>query len=317
MKCVLATCRDFFVQQTQTPLAPDDLLLQEALQARGVQVDVVPWERESYDWEHADLVVVRSAWNWHLAHQDYLQWCQRVDRATVLLNPLRAIHWNSDKYRYFSDLRRAGVPTIPTLLLTRQSQADLSNLLDATGWRKVILKPSVSANSYATLVVDQTQQDSLVHGQRQLASLLQERDMLLQPFLEGVVHGQVSHVFFRGKWSHAFTKPHLQVRLSSGLSTDEPEQCISASPEKIALASFTLETAQQVLGIDPLVFARVDLVRDHGQWMCMELEMNEPALHLEANEYRACSQLAEAIMASGAISSGRHRSGWAGSLSVR
>jgi hypothetical protein len=317
MKCVLVTCRDFFVQQTQTPLAPDDLLLREALQARGVQVDVVPWEYEGYDWEYADLVVVRSAWNWHLAHQAYLQWCQRVERATVLLNPLRAIYWNSDKYRYFSDLRRAGVPTIPTLLLTRQSQADLSHLLDTTGWRKVILKPSVSANSYATLVVDQTQQDSLAQGQRQLASLLQERDMLIQPFLEGVVHGQVSHVFFRGKWSHAFTKPHLQVRLSSGLSTDEPEQCISASPEEIALASFILETAQHVLGIDALVFARVDLVRDRDQWMCMELEINEPALHLEANEYRACAQLADAIVASGAVSSGGRRSVWAGSLSIR
>jgi hypothetical protein len=35
----------------------------------------------------------------------------------------------------------------------------------------------------------------------------------------------------------------------------------------------------------------------------MELEINEPALHLEANEYRACSQLADAIMASGTVSS--------------
>ncbi|HLG75798.1 MAG TPA: hypothetical protein VKX46_05250 [Ktedonobacteraceae bacterium] len=315
MNCVLVTCRDFFVQQT--PLAPDDLLLRKALQARGVQVDVVPWEDESYNWEHADLVVVRSAWNWHLAHQAYLQWCQRVDRATVLLNPLRAIHWNSDKYRYFADLRRAGVPTIPTLLLSRQSQVDLSHLLDTTGWRKVILKPSVSANSYATLVIDRTQQNSLAQGQRQLASLLRERDMLIQPFLEGVVHGQVSHVFFQGKWSHAFTKPHLQVRLSSGLSTDEPEQCISASSEEIALASFILEAAQQVLGIDTLVFARVDLVRDGGQWMCMELEINEPALHLEANEYRACSQLADAIIASGMVSSTGHRLGRAGSLCAR
>lgn len=141
--------------------------------------------------------------------------------------------------------------------------------------------------------------------------------MLLQPFLEGAVHGQVSHVFFQGKWSHAFTKPHLQVRLSSGLSTDEPERCISASPEEIALASFILETAQKLLGIDTLIFARVDLVRDRGQWMCMELEINEPALHLEANEYRACSQLADAIIASGAVSSGGHRFGWAGSLCAR
>jgi O-ureido-D-serine cyclo-ligase len=195
MNCVLVTCRDFFAQRTQTPLAPDDLPLREALQKRGVQGDIVLWEHDGYDWEHADLVVVRSAWNWHLAHQAYLQWCQRVDRATMLVNPLRAIQWNSNKYRYFSDLRRADVSTIPTLLLTRQSQVTLSSLLDATGWSKVILKPSVSANSYAPLVVEQTQQDSLAQRQRQHASLLQERDMLMQPFLEGVVHGQTSHVF--------------------------------------------------------------------------------------------------------------------------
>src|SRR5579883_1444298 len=98
MKCVLATCRDFFVQQT--PLAPDDFLLRKALQTRGVKVDIIPWADESYDWEYAALVVIRYAWNRHLAHQACLHWCQRVDRATVLLERLRAIHWNSKKYRY-------------------------------------------------------------------------------------------------------------------------------------------------------------------------------------------------------------------------
>ncbi len=308
MKCVLVTCNDFFVQRTRTPLAPDDLLLRDALQARGVQVDVVPWEHEAYEWEHTDLVVVRSAWNWHLAHQAYLRWCQRVDRATRLLNPLRAIEWNSEKYRYFSDLRQAGVPTIPTMFLARSCRVNLSWLLDATGWSKVIFKPSIGANSYGTLVVDQADQGSLAEGQRQLASLLQERDMLMQPFLEEIVHGgQVSHVFFQGRWSHAFSKPHLQVRVGSGLSTDEVEQCISASPEEIALATSILETAQYILHTDPLVFARVDLVREGDQWRCMELEMNEPALHLEANAYRACSQLADAIMTSSAVFSDGQR----------
>lgn len=97
------------------------------------------------------------------------------------------------------------------------------------------------------------------------------------------------------------------MRGGSGLSTDEAKQCISDSSEEIALATFILETAQSILGIDPLVFPRVDLVRDRGQWICMELEMNEPALHLEAKEYCVCSQLADAIMASGAVSSGGQR----------
>ena len=115
MKCVIVSCQDFLVNDTPPP---DDVWLQRALQERtGEGVDVIAWENTRYAWEQADLVVIRSAWNWYQAHERYLNWCERIAKQTLLLNPLTAIKWSCNKFQYFADLQRAGVPTIPTTLL--------------------------------------------------------------------------------------------------------------------------------------------------------------------------------------------------------
>ena len=56
-----------------------------------------------------------------------------------------------------------------------------------------------------------------------------------------------------------------------------------------------MQVVEQLLEGGPLLYGRVDLVRDGGWLYLMELELTEPMLHLEYSG--AGERLAEAIMA--------------------
>jgi len=289
--CAIATCRPFF--QQGRPLAPDDPLLQRALLERGVLTEFIPWEDADYDWSRADVVMIRSTWNYHLHPEAYLAWAERVASVSRLLNPLPVVRWNLDKAGYFSDLHEAGIPTIPTRRLLRGETVHLAGLLAETGWMKFVAKPCIGANSYATLVIDASSASSLAQGQQHLDRYLPERDMLLQPYLARVeAEGEHSHVFIAGRWSHVFSRVPFCERHGEIAG----EELLQPGPDEMALAQLTMKTAERLLAVAPLLFGRVDLIRDEeGQWRLMELEVNEPALHLEATN--ALTGLADAFMA--------------------
>jgi hypothetical protein len=81
-----------------------------ALRAAGV--DAVPsvWDDPSVDWSAADLVVVRSTWDYARRHDEFLQWAGSVPQ---LANPAPMLEWNSDK-TYLRTLAEAGLPVVPT-----------------------------------------------------------------------------------------------------------------------------------------------------------------------------------------------------------
>jgi len=239
MTCAIATCRPFFRQGKSQ--APDDPLLQWALQQQGIMVELVPWEDADYDWSRADAVIIRSTWNYHLYPAAYLAWATRVARVSTLLNPLPVVRWNLDKASYFSDLRAAGIPTIPTRRLPCGEPVQVAELLAETGWAKVVTKPCIGANSYAALVIDASDASSLAQGQRHLDRHLSERDMLLQPYLPRVAaEGEHSHVFIAGRWSHTFSRVPFCERHGKIAG----EKLLQPDPEEMALAQLTMQTAE-------------------------------------------------------------------------
>src|SRR5205814_1313764 len=106
-----------------------------------------------YCWSTTDLVMIRSAWNSHLHPVDYLAWAQWVSTQTTLINPFAVLEWNIDKYRYFQELQALGV-LLPTMSLSQGQSIRLAALLEQLGWQEVVLKPTISANSYETVRID-------------------------------------------------------------------------------------------------------------------------------------------------------------------
>ena len=296
MYCILATCQPFCTQEG--PLAPDDQLLQHLLHRRGIQTEVVPWEDQSYNWSRADLVLLRSTWNYYLQYPRYVTWLSKVAAGSHLLNPLPVVQWNTQKRRYLPDLAVAGIPTIPTSWLAMGTSVQLDRLLSTPRWNSVVLKPSIAANGYGTCVVERRKRASVVRGQRHLDHFLGQHDMLVQPYLASVESfGEVSHVFINGSWSHAFARLPFHTRTSEELGAQRPvdeHQVDCPPPEEVALAQRIMRVVEQMLGCGPLLYGRVDLVRDGGQLYLMELELTEPVLHLEYSG--AGERLAEAIV---------------------
>lgn len=92
----------------------DTLLLASALAARSVDSSVVDW-REAADHD-PDLVLVRSPWDYTRHLDEFVDVLARI--RCPLANPLPVIRWNSHK-QYLVKLADAGVPVVPTALLSR------------------------------------------------------------------------------------------------------------------------------------------------------------------------------------------------------
>lgn len=251
-------------------LDPDDRGLPAAFAAAGARAAIAIWDDPAVDWTGFDAVLLRSPWDYFRKLPAFLAWGERVAAATPLVNPWPLVRWNLDK-RYLVELGERGAPVVPTVLAEAGSRLDLAALLAERGWRRAIVKPAVSADSWETHAVDAA---SLAAAQGHLDRLLAERAMLVQPFLEAVESaGERSLVFLDGAFSHAIRKNALThggrwAGLPEGVS-------VEASPDERVAAERILALACPDL---PL-YARVDLVRDErDEPRLLELELVEPTL---------------------------------------
>lgn len=249
-----------------------------ALAHRGVAAAVHPWDADA-DWTDADLVAVRTTWDYTDRRDEFLAWAGRVDAATRLQNPRAVLEWNSHK-GYLVELAEAGVPVVPTRLLSRGSAVPE---LDAGPH---VVKPAVSAGGRGA---------SLGAGEEvaeALAGLLAVGDALVQPAVTGIGRdGEVSLIRLGDTWSHAVRK----LPAAGGFLVHEKhggrlEDHVPA-PREVAVAEQALAAAP-----GPVAAARVDLVRLDGDPVVMELELIEPELFLRRAP-AAPARLADALLA--------------------
>jgi glutathione synthase/RimK-type ligase-like ATP-grasp enzyme len=179
---------------------PDDLVLAQALLARGCETHLAAWDDPGVDWSAFDVAVPRSAWNYHLHVDAFRGWLQSVESAGVtLVNPVATVQWNLHK-RYLLDLVSAGAPVVPTELV---QASDLRARLAEALWDEIVVKPAISASAHHTY--------RLHRGERlpdELAAELPARnDWVLQPFVHSVArHGERSAVCIDGRVSHVVRK---------------------------------------------------------------------------------------------------------------
>ena len=252
---------------------PDEPLLRAAVERAGGEYALVPWDGDEYDWNEADLVVPRSTWNYYEDPATFLAWAEHVAAATRLMNPISVVRDNLHK-GYLLELARAGVPTVPTVLVRCGERRALEEVLDREGWTDVVIKPAIGARSWKNMRVNAL---SLEAGAAHLAALGAVQDALVQPYLASVEgHGERSLVWIDGELTHSIRK---EPRF--GDSDESVSETAMALPEGArAIVDAALAT------IDPsndgtLLYARADVVPDDaGRLVVMELELVEPSLFL-------------------------------------
>ncbi|GAA4076405.1 RimK family alpha-L-glutamate ligase [Nocardioides kongjuensis] len=251
---------------------PGGAALAPALAAHGIDARWVRWDDPAVDWAGADLVAVRSTWDYHRRLPAFLAWAREVEVVTPLLNGAEVFAWNADK-AYLLELAD-DVPTVPTMLLDDTDCA--GGIAKALArWGSVVVKPRTGAGGVGVVVVesiDDARLEGLVAGpwiaQPLVASVRTTGESSVY-VLDGVAVAQVDKVAAAGE---------VRVHELYG-GTSRP---VVLDPERAAVAEGVVRAAANRRGAD-LAYARVDLMAWEGAWSVSELELIEPGLYLDVD----------------------------------
>lgn len=262
---VLATCVDLPSGHD------DDAGLVAELAGHGVRARWVPWTA----WEGvagAELVVLRSTWDYTSQRADFLAWVNSLPRVA---NPADVVAWNTDK-TYLGDLAAAGVPTVPTVFAEPGAQVTLPDAPE------IVVKPSVGAGSRGA---GRFARDA-AGAARTHAQALQDagRTAMIQPYLEGVdAAGETALLYFDGRFSHAVRKgPMLSAGAAHTVDGEALFVAENISPRtpdaaQLDVGAAVVSALSARFGAAPL-YARVDLLPGATGPVVVEVELTEPSL---------------------------------------
>lgn len=245
--------------------------LSQALATAGITVEPTPWTDHVEDAAGLagyPLILPLIVWGYHRDHARWMRACATWTAAGLpLANPASVLGWNSDK-AYLARLATRGVAIPPTLWSDRVTPADVEAAFIGWGCDQVIVKPTVSGGAWKTL--------RLSRGRPLIDA--PEGAAMIQPYLPTIAsEGELSLLYFGGRFSHAVRKTPVggdfRIQVQYGGRYDPVAEPPS---EAVALAERALVAVDE-----PLLYARVDMVRDTGgNWLLMELELIEPDFYL-------------------------------------
>jgi glutathione synthase/RimK-type ligase-like ATP-grasp enzyme len=248
----------------------------------GVAVDGPAWTKAG-DLAGYDLVLPLTVWGYHRAGARWTEQVAAWEAAGVpLRNPGSVLRWNSDK-GYLGRLAEAGAPVPPTVFTDQVTPEVMAEAAGRFGTDRLVAKPRVSASAYRTL--RWSSGEPLDEGPQGPA--------LIQPYLPPIERaGELSLFYIGGRYSHAVRKVpragdfRVQPEYEGVITAETPDD------DELAAAEAILTAVQE-----PLLYARVDLVRDlEDRPVLMELELVEPDLYL-GHDPAAGRRFAEAVLA--------------------
>lgn len=265
--------------------SPEAGLVIEAARAVGATAEEFRWDRLN----RPDApVLLRHTWDYHKRLAEFRAWLDALaaSRATVH-NSVELVRWNLDK-RYLAELSADGISTPRTVYLAdRDPVLPTAELRGRLGSERVVIKPSVSATSWRTRLVDLDDREQVVEAIMEAA---EGGTAMVQEFLPSIEAGEWSVVYLGGEFSHAVLKTakpgEFRVQTDFGGSAD-----LLAVPAAVRAAT---DACIEWLPEAPTL-ARVDGVVTEAGFVLMELELIEPDLFLRLHP-PAAARLVELVL---------------------
>ena len=259
-----------------------------AMNGLGWDVEFVSWRSSEANWDRYDLVYICTPWDYQDDPDAYLQVLETIDASSALLvNPLETVRWNLDK-NYLRELEANGAGIVPSRWHDTWSDDVIHEARAVFASARLVIKPQVGANADHTYVVDAANPGPL---REQLEAAFRDRPFFVQPFLESITaEGEYSLFYFGGRYSHAILK---KPKSGDFRSQEEHGADILYSEANDAMRT----AAERMLAtLDPEpVYARVDYLRGPGgDFLLMELEVNEPSLYFRVDE-QSMARFAQAL----------------------
>ena len=269
----------------------EDFQLLKFLETKGLIVKRAVWNDLQIDWKQFDVVILKSPWDYHDNFDSFILWLSDLDTAGIkVLNPFKTVLWNSDKH-YLKQIADDGLPVIKSVFLEKGSVPDLTELLDKSRCKQMIIKPCVSASAKNTMLLTF---DNVSSVQNAINGLLANESFLVQPFMEEILQGELSFMFFNGNFSHSTLKVPKTGDFRVQSEYGGTVQKINTAIAHLRAAGKYVEKYGQ-----GTLYARVDGIISNGTFVLMELELIEPYLFLNChdlgfdNYYQGLLQLIE------------------------
>jgi len=255
----------------------EDALLSQLLEEMDISHELLAWSDPDVDWSHFTHVLINSTWDYFDYYPEFLVWLDKLEAlGTSVLNPVGTLRWNSSK-NYLLELKAKGYPCVAGQILPKGTATTLEALHDALEFETLVIKPLVSGGAKNTLKITRGAGKEL---EDKIASLLQEEDFLVQPYISEIVAvGEYSLIFFNGVFSHAVLK-------SPAVDDFRVQHYYGGTIQEITPDSKMLGSAQALVAsfAKDSLYARVDGVVIDGVFHLMELELIEPYLFLGLSE---------------------------------
>lgn len=236
------------------------------LRSVGFAVEHRPWT-DADDLTAADLVLPLLAWGYPKQPARWRDTVSGWEAAGVrLANGPDVLRWNADK-AYLGMLAERGAPVVPARYVDRVTLEQMDAAAAVFGTDRLVAKPRWSSGAWQT--IRWSPGDPIDAGPQGAA--------IIQPFLPDIeAGGELSLLYFGGRFSHAIRKRpqpgdfRVQPEFDGIITRHE------AMRDELAAAEAVLAAAGE-----PLLYARIDLVRHEGALLLIELEAIEPDLYLE------------------------------------
>jgi glutathione synthase/RimK-type ligase-like ATP-grasp enzyme len=280
MRIAFLTCAEM------PDMLPYDMEVISRLNNRNIYTSILIWDDIDFSdikfISNFDVVIIRSIWDYYKKTDFFLLLLDYLNKSKVkVLNPLDVVRWNMDK-RYLQELNNEGFDIIPTIF-------DYSNNPDSfeeaisLGWKKMIIKPMVSAGSYHTFVIDETE---IVRFNSIINEFYINRPYMLQEFIPEISKGEISTIILSDlvnenpkEISYSVTKVpkegdyRVQFNYGGVYSLGDVDPVIKNISEKIT-GRFN----------NKLLYQRLDGLWRNGKFLIMEIELIEPDLYLNYSD---------------------------------
>lgn len=281
----------FVTSVDQPDFAEDDILLVNALKSKNVTSIAAPWDDKRTRWEDFDLILIRSCWNYFKKVDEFETWLKDMKKGDFpVFNSIDTVSWNMNK-KYLEELRLKNIDIPDTIWLDKlpANYQGLIEMLANKKWKKIVIKPCVSAGSFQTITATLETLETEVDSLREVEY---KGGIILQEFAQEIVEqGELSLIYFDNLFSHAVMKRpkigdfRVQSQFGGSVELLHPDKKLLSQTNRI----------MDTIGNEKVLYARVDGFLKDGKFILMELELIEPNLFLTFNE-KGAFLLAEKIM---------------------
>lgn len=254
----------------------DDVYLKRRFICNGIYCDIISWQK-NINLDKYDALIVRSIWGFCDNLTDFISWLDAVDKKKIkIFNNTELIKNNIDKKSQFMLMDKYNIEHVETIFLDNSMYIakDISDILKGQyrNYDKVVIKPSISESGHGTYLIgnDNFKNSININDIYDTFSGCTS-SLMLQPFIDGVLDGELSVICVKGKIISA-VKRYCNVFGKKSYAIDI----------KVAdLEKNVIDICEKVMSIPEYknyMYMRIDFVKNNEKYQIIEIELIDPNL---------------------------------------